>query len=729
MKRAIPLILAVVLLTAALASCAGNPTANTLNANIRFTSSDALDATAWLTDRLGDKLTDSVVIGTDADEYALDVSTLESDGYFIRSLGNEVALFARTTDGLDRAVRKYAKMVEAGAVADVTYHEGARIKKLTIAGRDISEYTVFVEDENYMILHSAELVSRLKSACGVELNVSTEAPAAPYIALRYVHDESLGNVGYRWNVTADGLTIECSDKYKPQSALCAIRRFLQTRLDWFGLTYGFDDLTPCDLCGIDVGESGGEIPSFEYMSCAMGDYVRFEHVTNRPLCCGPVLMTGHGLTFYHLGDGYVNEYSQPCYLNEVFYDTVYNNTIRFIEDKIDAGQTPGMEDFPLIPLGQPDNARWCRCKKCLMMLSEEGSYSAHILTWVNRLSDDVEQDYPGLMYGIFAYNGTNTLPKTIRPNDKILVTYCFDMNCSAHPLDASMCGKEIPRKQVYHGVPEESRANAVMCADYLDWIAVTKKVVAYYYGLPDGLQTMTFVHTVWDDMHFLGDSGAAGVYWESETMEYDTGRVADWLAMELLWDMDMSREHYDEIYDRVLRVMYGEDAAPFMREYIDLCGVILENGPCMHCFGLYEKFSSSINIDLWEKYFDVLFELTERAVLLADCSRQQRLVDCISCECIYKGAISSYFDAYDAYDDERVAELCRRYSIIGERMAKYGIDMETNFCLWLNDEFKTYASDLEVEAWSATDAGALIDRYPTRAMPERVAAILAERGE
>ena len=60
MKRLISLILAAIMLVAVLASCAGTPTAS-YKSNIRLTSSDAADAAAWLTERLGNKLTDRIV--------------------------------------------------------------------------------------------------------------------------------------------------------------------------------------------------------------------------------------------------------------------------------------------------------------------------------------------------------------------------------------------------------------------------------------------------------------------------------------------------------------------------------------------------------------------------------------------------------------------------------------------------------------------------------------------
>ena len=131
MKKSLCILLAAIFLASVLAACAVSPTA-TVGSRVRITSSDAADAAAWLTERLGDRLTDSVVVGTDADGYGVDLASLEADGFFIRACGGEDVLLAKTTDGLDRAARKYAKMVEAGAVSDVTYHEGYRVKSLTI---------------------------------------------------------------------------------------------------------------------------------------------------------------------------------------------------------------------------------------------------------------------------------------------------------------------------------------------------------------------------------------------------------------------------------------------------------------------------------------------------------------------------------------------------------------------------------------------------------------------
>ena len=326
MKKLLSLILAAMFFASVFASCAEVPAAPAIDANITLTSSDATDAAVWLADRLG-TIPGRLVIGTDASDYDVDVSTLRDDGYFIRSIDGATALFAKTADGLDRAVRKYARSVESGvAIGDVTYHESAPIKKLTIAGRDISEYTIYTEDEAKILASANDLAAHLKTASGAELAVSTDAPAAPYIVLKYVHDEALRYIGSRWNVTEDGLTIECSDAFKNSSSLYAVRRFLETELDWYGLVSGFEDLADADLVEINAGDSGKNDICFEWSVTHGGWACLYDRFDNDIQNTAPDRHTCHGMQNYKFaGELSLSEnkdwaYDQPCWIDEEFYE-------------------------------------------------------------------------------------------------------------------------------------------------------------------------------------------------------------------------------------------------------------------------------------------------------------------------------------------------------------------------------------------------------------------------
>ena len=738
MKKLLSLTLAALMIAAVLASCAVARTTTAANANIRVTSSDALDAAAWLKARLGEKLTDSVVIGTDADGYGVDVSALETDGYVIRAIGDEIALFANSPDGLDRAARKYAKMVETGSVADVTYHEGYRVGAIEIAGRDVSEYTIYTEDETHILAAAEELAARIKEACGASLPVVTDEPSAPYIALRFVHDDTLNTCGYRWSVTDDGLTIECSDGYKASSPSAAVRRFLEKNAGWFGLSYGFPDLEAADLVSIDASASGCEANAFSYYRLH-GDI--FDKFTNDVPELSPIRNASHGMQANKFGgelstspNGNWSD-DQPCYLDEEFFALSLADVEAYIQRQLDAKKVIG-EDFCFVDMAAGDNNAWCMCKDCAKLYRENGgTHAAAVVTWANRISETLDESYHGLKYLIFAYFGTNKPPITVVPNDLLYITYCFDLGCAMHSLDAKNCISGAP----YGMAGAENHDNATMARDYLGWCALTKNMYVWFYGLTDGFLAISYVHHIRDDIKFIRDGGAIGVIYEAEDSGYSTNKVTKWLAAELLWNMDMSDEEYEAHYTRVLGALYG-DAAELMRSYIEIESTIYAHTRCAPCWMWGYATHPSINGPLWAKYYDTLFSLIETAIPLADSAQTQRRLINHSCECIFKGSLGSYFEAYNAYDDERVAELCRRYALINERLSAYGVDMTEYHAIekvwplnaWAPEADMIYETDLEVQAWKGNWAN--FDNWtftpkPTRAMPERVAAILAERGE
>ena len=143
MKKILALVLSVLTASSVLASCSGERAAEKYSPKITVSSSDAAESAAWLTEKLGDRLTDEVYLAV-GDAKGIDMSDFENDGYVIRTDAGNALIVGRSADGLDRGVRKYAKAVQSGTAdgLDITYHEGYRVKRLTVCGRDISEYAI-----------------------------------------------------------------------------------------------------------------------------------------------------------------------------------------------------------------------------------------------------------------------------------------------------------------------------------------------------------------------------------------------------------------------------------------------------------------------------------------------------------------------------------------------------------------------------------------------------------
>ena len=217
------------------------------NTGISSTSSDADSYARWLTYRLGE-IEDTVVIGVGNDaKYGIDMSDFEDDGYIIRNIGTETLIFGKTDSGLDRAVRKYAKNVEAGTeIEDVTFHEGHRIGKLTLFGADISEFTiVYTSGSNANMLFAVdELVRLMNFATGVTLPVAVDnSDAAHKIVFRVSDDESFRDDGYKYYEENGSLIIEGA---LARGASNAVYRFLQNGCGWLNLIFGASYLKEAD---------------------------------------------------------------------------------------------------------------------------------------------------------------------------------------------------------------------------------------------------------------------------------------------------------------------------------------------------------------------------------------------------------------------------------------------------------------------------------------------------
>ena len=698
MKRSLALIIAAIIAASALAACAAPRSA--LDPRIALTSSDAADAASWLADRLGDRLGDRVVVGTDPAGYDVDVSSLEDDGYVIRACGGEDVLLAKTPDGLDRAARKYVKMVEAGDVSDVTYHEGYRVKRIELAGRDIAEYTVYAEDSAPVIAAARDFAAQIERACGASIAVVVGEPSAPYISLGYTHDESLGNVGYTWEISEDGLTLRFSDLYPSTAPAVGVRRYLERALDWFGLSYGYEDLAPADLVSLNAGDAGADVCDFDYIS-SYGDFADPDNFTNGHPAYSNIVHACHGVLAHKLAADLSKNpdrpwmYDEPCWLDETFYEYALEDLTDYIEANIAAGNMPG-EGLRFIDIAQSDNAGWCTCKKCTEMYRAEGlTHAGEVLTFANAISEELNETYPGIYYGVFAYWDTKKPPKTIRPNDLLYVTYCFDCNCSLHALDGSKCTTGEPYNN-WKTKPEHD--NATVCYYYEQWEKMTDKLYAWYYAIGNGFLTASYVHRVRDDLSWLYEHGARGLFWEAEDEGYNVTKVGRWLSYLLTWDIDMSDERFDEYYDRILRLLYGEDNVGVMRAIIDEQTRIYANTPCATCWG-WGPVHASVSPVMWEQSYDYLFELSERALSRAESRMMELRLTRISCALIYRCSLSSYYDAVNAGDEARVAELCRRYALIDERLTAFGCDM-TAIRPFAGEDATMYYRDLETQMTS-----------------------------
>ena len=720
MKKLLSLILAILLLASVLASCATSPAA--LDPRITVTSSDASDAAAWLTDRLGDRLTDRIVLGTDADGYGVDVSTLESDGYFIRSFGSEVALFARTADGLDRAVRKYAKMVEAGdPVADVTYHEGYRVKKLTVCGGDISAFAVVTDDgaDEAMQFAASELAKYIKQACGAELAIFTASEfaalggSAPKAIRLTVDYPALGDEAFRVTVTADAITI-AGGRYR--GCLYGVYDLLED-IGWrfvegpvtgsSSLTdylYEADtvDLTPAldreehgavgyrCIAGISNREQNGDIAA-KYRKMDVGgengyakhgQYGLFGH-------------TCHGINSFKsaLKDEGLWIGGQPCYSDPDVIECVQNAIRASLDARLDAGQEIG-KDIVTVDVSHDDNGDFCRCKRCAAIKKEEGALSGVTLRFANAIAEMLAEEYPGVWAATFAYSGTTEPPAKTRPLPNVRVAYCLYVDngwilCTAH----NALGVDCPADCVNRKVGDQLSTWASMCTnDNLEIWYYPFVVYGQGFGCPiftgeyETLSSLFSEDFPLSSMMICSGDGN-GVHQES---------LAIYLCSKFMWEGEkLTKEDYYAYIREWFEIFYG-DAAEYMLAYFGQIEIAGQTTGCWISF--HDSNWKTVNRQYVADHFDYWWDLYHSAKKACASAKEEEYVERYMAGMMYISIGITYNDRYTNGTEEQRAVIAERYTEMHRIFRKYNL---RTFDDYITREYAPETLDLDQNPFEA----------------------------
>lgn len=728
MKKLLSLILAVTFVAAAFASCAVSPAANK-SAKVRAASSDGESAAAWLTARLGDRLTDKVVLATGADAYGVDLTSLEKDGYVIRPADGETALFAKSAQGLDRAARAYAKRVERGdPIVAETYHEGVRVERVTVAGNDISEYAIRVEGEwEYLKGRVASVAAQsfsdlMYAACGVRVPFG-DAPRA--VIFRQIADDSFGEASFRYFVENGDLIFEYVNE---QGANYGVWSFFEDQLGCEeiacgqtflreaeqidvaeGFTYRVDPLLgsghfPYDGYGFNTSRSVAR----ETGSAAVNAMYNYKYRI-------PIAM--HGMQTNRWA-GVAVEHYQICYSDENKYQYAADSIYTFISNKLDAGAVIG-DDFTSVDIAQGDNLGYCGCKACRLTISEEnGAWSSTVVRWANRLAAEMEENgFGGLKYLIYAYHGTNK-PCVTKPRPDVFVSLCMDGNCSRHALDGSQCQWESFDMAGYWGKGVHLNNN-----DYAGWIrgwgelCDSGNLYVWYYMLNNNVRSYTLIDRLWDDMHFMSESGVSAVFVEGETY---SGYGPLWLQHKIMTELQLhpqiGREDYRLLVGRVFENAFGDGWREVLRAMDLWEEAQMAKKSCGNCWG-YMSLTNYDNVDagVFLASWDEALALLDSAIDSANSAEQETNVKRLSLSFLYNGCYYAYFPAYEADDAETLAKVGDRYDLMIRRFAEVGLSHksirglagdvlaigdtveQTAWTVWLEDRAKFFEYGAELK--------------------------------
>jgi len=684
-----------------------------------------------LIDRLGS--TEGLILGTSdaAAEYGIDMTDFRDEGYIIRSEGAETLIFGKTEKGLDRAVRYYANNCTEGGILNITYGEGYRVKQITIAGRDISEYSIYLFEgaDQCHTMAAAELQNYISLACGITLPI-VNAPAEHNIVLEQVglddpRSEVLGREGFNISVRDDGELYISGGR--DRGCLYGVYELLEAYIGWRFAANGevldhianANDFYLYEAEHIDIpaGLEDEQVPSFDYRQGRLyaGGQNQL-YYSNLPvilrendLLRGKAAYNGygyarganHGLLIGPIRNDYIsdeivddnvkNNFRQPCFTSDLLLEGSIEYYTEYIESCLAAGQRIG-EELVYIDIAQVDSGTFCMCETCVEYFVLDGSHTGPMLYFANAIAEHFSEIYPELYYSILVYWGTTEPPKVTKPHPKLNCSYCFynDMDkyyCANHSISGVDCtGKNAGGNNIN---------NYEYAEEFERWCEIAGMVTVWYYpgSWYFNSDCASRLKTLREDYKYLADHGVHGVYpcmispasWNSEDS------LIGYLIDKLQWNAEMTDEEYFAMIEEYFMIFYGEVAAGFLMDYI-LWEI---DAASDYCWTL-QAFSTPdhrLNFSKVQNDFEYCIALFDMAGAAAESEAQERGIIKFSLPLYFTGLMVSHTDMYlngteaqrerytEIYEHFKKIALENKFNVDGRVLTEADFNIEKNFAL------------------------------------------------
>lgn len=245
--------------------------------------------------------------------------------------------------------------------------------------------------------------------------------------------------------------------------------------------------------------------------------------------------------------------NQPCLTDEETYRTIMKNLRANLKKHPDAN---------IASVSQNDctaKGRGCTCAKCAALDEVEGSPMGSLLPFVNRVAEDLEDEYPNLAVDTLAYRYTRKVPKTLKSRNNVIIRLCSLECCFSHPLDE--CKTSVIE------IEDINFADSLrQWADHSNRIYVWDYTTNFrnYHGSFPNFQVLRH------NLRFFADNNVKGVFEQGvqQTISGEFGALRTYILSKLLWDPYMSEDTYQTHIKEFLEGYYGA-GAPMIQSFLD----------------------------------------------------------------------------------------------------------------------------------------------------------------
>ena len=543
--------------------------------------------------------------------------------------------------------------------------DGIPLNSLTIGGVDIKNYTLVVQDGGAACVRDSadELIDYIEQATA---GFRIPEGASDYEIVIGVTDRDTDKVkAARDAVKLDGYTLLMDGNRLYITGSCdrgtmyGVYCFLE---DYVGVRFLAKDTT------VIINQDSVEVPAhvhtthnpvFEMRDTYWYD-MRYDQTTANHAkdnsfydSSTPVADIGGGIgyagRFVHtinlLQDLPYQGNVQPCLTDEEVYQTVLKNVRAWLDANPEA---------TIISVSQNDSdpgKLGCQCENCKAIDDAEGTPMGSLLTFINRIANDIKDDYPGVYVDTLAYRYTRKAPKNIKPVDNVIIRLCSIECCFTHALSDESCSKNKAFK-------EDIEAWAAICDNLYIW-DYTYNAETYFTFFPN-------FDVLWDNVQFYKNHNVTGVFLEGQQVSVsgEFAELRSYLLAKLLWDPDMTKEEYYAYMDEFLQYYYGAGWEK-IKEYMT---TLTEHGkihnPHVGIFDKGDKMFPAVdekgkrNTKLSRDMLDLWLEAYE----LAETEEQKAHVEKSSIQAYYLCHLSGS-TADRTKHLKKVYELCEKYGI------------------------------------------------------------------
>ena len=549
--------------------------------------------------------------------------------------------------------------------AEVETDDGIPLNELTIGGVDIKEYTLVVQDGGADCVRNSanELIEYIEKATG---GFRIPEEASDHEIVIGVTDRDTDKVtAARAEVKLDGYTLLMDGGRLYITGSCdrgtmyGVYCFLE---DYIGVRFFAKDTTVVinqDSVDVPADVHTTHNPYFEMRDTYWYD-MRYDQTTANHAkdnsfydSSTPVADIGGGVgyagRFVHtinLLQGKPHQGNeQPCLTDEDTYQLILSNVRAWLDDNPEA---------TIISVSQNDSdpgRLGCQCANCKAIDDAEGTPMGSLLTFINRIANDIKDDYPGVYVDTLAYRYTRKAPKNLKPADNVIIRLCSIECCFTHALSDETCSKNKSFKD-----------------DIVEWAAICDNLYIwdYTYNAETYFTFFPNFDVLWDNVNFDKDHSVTGVFLEGQQVSVsgEFAELRSYLLAKLLWDPDMTEAEYYAHMDEFLQYYYGAGWEK-IKEYMT---TMTEHGkkhnPHVGIFDKGDKMFPAVD-DKGKRNVKLsrdMLALWEEALELAETEEQKAHVEKSSIQAYYLCHLSGP-NAQRIKYLKTVYELCEKYGI------------------------------------------------------------------